>query len=648
MFSNVISKNDLRLIGKRTLLTVALLLALIVIGLIVSAVSAQRAEKNFEQAADFPRGALVYAQFKDLPALLKQWNESQLKERYNASVNFQQMQSRHLAMKLLARWEEFNSAAGFAIDLAAFGSIADNRAAIAVYDIGKLDLVLIAPLSEAKFEACRFLQNKDSFEKMELPDGMVYYLHDVEADRGRQKQHIAFANIKGRFVLATSEALLLRALANINQTWGAVKKDRPKDHQKDRLTDEPDFQSLAKTVAPHFVTVWVAQSKLNDDWYFKHYWLMSEVADLKNIRAGMFDLEMQQGSWVERREFLLNGKPESVAVPPQIAGRLQQIVPADVPFVQMRAVGGDFAGVAELVSGALFTGKPDAVAKKNSHKDWERYSYYDFGASTEEREYDEYRYSYLSHEFDSQINETSDAGEHDATELRWIGERRFAQSLQVILQSAQPLAAAKLARPRAVEGMLFAEFARASVVSLQNGSALNRAELERAIGELAASRMMVAGAAGKFVWKSRRVGGVECREMELPMLGRSVVYGLRSNELIVANNAELLAELMAGKQSGQREVVSVSPVHELTVIRLSQRKAAFDQIFARLEEPMVKAYWRQRNGEDTNRPSQEFFSGEIASLLDVAAAVEEVRIQRMYSAGRLREEARMIFNTTAR
>ncbi|MGH9802394.1 MAG: hypothetical protein ACRD82_18675 [Blastocatellia bacterium] len=92
MFSNVISKNDLRLFGKRTLLTIALLLALIVIGLIVSAVSAQRAEKNFEQAADFPRGALVYAQFRDLPALLNQWNESQLKDRYHARVSFQQMQ----------------------------------------------------------------------------------------------------------------------------------------------------------------------------------------------------------------------------------------------------------------------------------------------------------------------------------------------------------------------------------------------------------------------------------------------------------------------------------------------------------------------------------------------------------------------------
>src|SRR5689334_2997368 len=138
MISNVISKNDLRQLGKRALLAALLLLALIAFGLLLNAVSANRAEKNFELAADFPRGVLVYAQFQDLPALIKQMNESPTKDRFLASVNQQQFWTRHLANKLFARWEEFNEAAGFPIDLSAFSTLADNRAAIAVYDIGKL------------------------------------------------------------------------------------------------------------------------------------------------------------------------------------------------------------------------------------------------------------------------------------------------------------------------------------------------------------------------------------------------------------------------------------------------------------------------------------------------------------------------------
>ena len=42
----------------------------------------------FSLAEDFPRGALVYAQFKDLPGLIKQWDQSQLKQQYLNSTNY--------------------------------------------------------------------------------------------------------------------------------------------------------------------------------------------------------------------------------------------------------------------------------------------------------------------------------------------------------------------------------------------------------------------------------------------------------------------------------------------------------------------------------------------------------------------------------
>ncbi|HZF38481.1 MAG TPA: hypothetical protein VE715_06645, partial [Blastocatellia bacterium] len=162
MFSNM----DYRQIIKRSLFTAALLAALICIGVAINAVSAGRASGGFELANDFPRGAIVYAQFRDLPAAVKQWDESALKERYLKSVNYQKFWSRHLANKLFSRWEEFNAAAGFSLGLPAFSAIADNRAAIAVYDIGRLDLVVIAPLSDAKFAVTRFFQHKDNFEEV--------------------------------------------------------------------------------------------------------------------------------------------------------------------------------------------------------------------------------------------------------------------------------------------------------------------------------------------------------------------------------------------------------------------------------------------------------------------------------------------------
>ncbi len=632
------SKTDLNQLLKRSLFTIALLLALIGIGLIINAASAKQTAKGFDLANDLPRGALVYAQFSDLPALLKRWDESSLKDRYLAGVNFQQLQTRHLALKLVSRWEEFNDATGFPIDAAALSGLADNRAAIAVYDIGRLDLVLIAPLSEESFAASMFFQGKDKFEEIELPDGAVYYLHDVEADRGRQKQQIGFANIKGYFVLATSEKLLLRAIANLK---GQAKKDR--------LTDDPSFQTLSKVVSPHFVTVWVDQAKLNDDWYFKRYWVMQNVADLKNIRAGMFDLEIQSDKWIEQREFLLNGKARNAGA--ALSKQSLPQIPADAPFAQVRALGGDSNAATDLVRDTLFDGRV-GKPEKEYHWNWRAYDETDFDVSSREEDYYGYScYSSLSHRYDMTIDDPDDAEEYkggdDGSEIRLAGERRAVAILQNALKVARPLAATKIARPRAVDGPLFAEFSRAAIITLQNPASLDRQILERSISELAAGRLMVAGASARFDWTDQGKAGARFREMQLPMLGRGVAYGVRGLELIVANNPEMLVTLMSENRKQNRlQIESSSPVHELTVIRLSLHEKAFDQIFAKLDEPAVREYWKTRRGENASGsligPSQELFSGNIVSLLDAASPVNEIRIQRSFVAQRLREEVAVI------
>ena len=629
---------DYRQIVKRSLFVAALLAALACICVAIHAVSAGRAARGFDLANDFPRGAVVYAQFEDLPAAIKQWDESALKERYLNSVNYQKMWSRHLANKLFSRWEEFNDATGFSLSLSAFGAAASNRAAIAVYDIGRLDLVVIAPLSDAKFAATQFFQSKDNFEESEAPGGAIYYISDVEADKGRQKQQIGFAQLKGRFVLATSEKLLLRVIANIG---GQAKKDR--------MTDEPSFQTLSKTTTPHFMTVWVNQTQLNDDWYFKRYWAMRNAEDLKHLRAGIFDLELQNKRWVERREFLLEGRAPNpgAALSKQSLQQIERIIPADAPFAQIRSVGGDQNAAVEMIGDALFDGKIDA-AKGRRHRNWSRYYGSDFEVADEDGDsYGGSRYSYLGDDYNLDVDDPDDAGERDAGEIddaaiRSKGVEQFSAALGSALQTASPSVAAKIAEPQAVEGPLFAEFRRAAIIALDNPPALERAALERAITGLAASRLMIAGARASFEWNDRSANGAEWREMRLPMLGRAVGYGLRGRHLIISNDTELLASLMTGVQS-KRDIQTQSSVHELTVIRLIERRAAFDQIFAKLDEPRIKAYWKERRGGEVkqlgpNEPSMEFFSGEIAGLLDVAAPVQQIRIQRSYAGGRLREE----------
>jgi len=622
---------------KRTLLTAILMLALIGIGILINAQSGR--DRGYEMANDLPRGALVYAQFSDLPALLKQWDESSLKDRYLAGTSFQQLKTRHLALKLVSRWEEFNQATGFPIDTGVLGSLADNRAAIALYDIGRLNLVMISPLGEEKFDATMFFQGKDQFEERTSADGTIYYLHDVEADSGRQKQVIGFSNVKGRFVLATSEPLLLRTIANLNGQSG-----------KDRLFDEPSFRDLSRMVPPHALTVWVDQAKLNEDWYFRHYWIQQNLAELKEIRAAIFDLEFQDKKWIERRE-LLRTEMEAVREKQVISipslQRVTQIVPDDIPFIQARALDLKNDDVVSLVREALFASRTD-TSKKNIPRQF-YYSSDEEAAEEENEYYGESRYSSLSHDYDLLVDNPDDAGEsgeRDEDQLRSIGEHKFASLMGDALRSAHPLTIVRIASPNMIDGPLFAEFRRAAIISLQNPSSLDRRDLERAIGELASSGLLIAGVRGAFEWIDHKSNDVNWREMKLPALGRSVGYGLRGHELIIANNPELVAALMADKRG--EGLQATSSIHEVTIVRLSKRKEYFDSIFAKLDEPRIKSYWKTRRGTavviNPSEPSQEFFSGNIASLLDAASPVNEIRIERSYPAGRIHEELTLILN----
>jgi len=294
----------------------------------------------------------------------------------------------------------------------------------------------------------------------------------------------------------------------------------------------------------------------------------------------------------------------------------------------------------------------DASVANRNHDVIVRRCHGDFDVAAEDEQFYGYsRYSCLSHKYDIEVDDPEEAGgrgagEVDDAAIRVKGEEKFSALLRSALLPARPSVAAKIAEPRAVEGPLFAEFRRAAIIALENPASLDRASLERAMAGLAASRLMIAGAPATFNWNSRSANEAEWREMRLRSLGRAVGYGLRGKHLIISNSPELLASLMTNAQSN-RETQSYSPVQELTIIRLGERKTAFDQIFAKLDEPRVKAYWKERRGEEIkqlgpNEPSMELFSGELAGLLDVSAPVEQIRIQRSQAGGRLSEEVAAI------
>ena len=295
-----------------------------VLALVAYAVVSAVRTRPFSPAADVPRGALIYLQIEDLPGFIKLWNQSSFKEKYLESQNFDDLSKRHLGLKIASRWQEFSDALGMPIDADVVASLADKRAAIAVYDIGMLDIVFVAPMNDATFEATKLMHGSDKFDSEQLDDGTEIYRVDVDADKGRQKQQILFAHVKGRLIVATSEKLLAQTVSIIT---GRLKKNA--------LVDDPAFSTLAARITPKTAAVWVDQTALNADYYFKRYWLMSDIGSLKNIRSGMFDLSISDKEVVEDREFLLKESIAVAAVSPIDARQLMSRAPDDAPYYKI-------------------------------------------------------------------------------------------------------------------------------------------------------------------------------------------------------------------------------------------------------------------------------------------------------------------------
>ena len=603
-------------------------LALTGVAFIVFGRTAHQPRGEYGLANDLPRGAFVYAQFANLPALIEQWDHSKLKERYLNSTNYKQLQHRHLLLKLISRWEEFNNALGFQLDMSAITGAAESKAALAVYDIGQLDLVFIAPLSEEKTTLTQFFTNKDKFEKIEAPGGAIYYRQAVDADRGRQKQTLAFATLNGRFILASNESLLLRTIANINH-----------QNTKDTLAADPAFTNLSRKLRAHFVTVWVDQEKLNHDYYFKHYWLPQNVDQLERIRAGMFDLEQQQGRWIERREFLTKDHPISAPIPRAELQRLYSMIPADAPLLRARSLANSPALPASLLRDTLFDSTQAETEQTTESWSWQSYSSDDFYESYDDG-YD--HYSYLDYRYDSTIDDAYDARvrapeEPGRNPLAAELEQQFFTNLQTALAPARPSTAVLATRPHTTDGPLFVDFQKAAVVHLQSAGNLKRDLLEKAIALAAPGRLTVAGKASEPAWENRKDGEHAWRQLHLPMLGWEICYAIDGGELILANSAELLKSVLDSSSQKALELPAEA-TEDLTIVRLDQRKSAFDDIMNRLDNDAAQ---QQPN---SGKVSEAFFSGNISSLLDVASDLNRIEITRRASPDGMHEEIHFVLN----
>ena len=587
------------------------------------------ARKDRPLAADFPRGALVFAQFSDLPAMLKSWNESELKENYLSSVNFQQFTQRHLGTKIAFRFTDLSQGLGIEVDDKFLDELSQKQAAIAVYDIGRLDIVFIAPLTTEKFLLSKLLANKNSFEEVELKSGFKYFVKEIQVDRERQTQRVSFALENGYFILTTNEQLMLRTLTNVNSKINS--------QSSDRLSTEPTYQNLVKKITPHYATIWVAQEKLNKDYYFRNYWIMKNLDELKNIQAAIFNIELKDKEWREERYFLTKSDLVTKQIPSLEVQNINQLIPDNLPYLKIEAVNKEDK-LSKIIHNYFFDNDLEPAKPANYH------SYYYYGESAESEPsdyyYDDYVDYYLyEYDFHKQINDPIDANDLESTPTTSYYNRvGVLEQLDQVFSNAKTIAL--LQQPEAIDGPLFAKFHKAIIVGLEDSTNFDQLAFEMAVSKLASDSTMIAGNSNNLSWQNLQ--NSQAKVLVMPMLGWEICYQLKGQYLIISNDRDLIKKIEKNANKKRKlESIASKSITNLTVINFSQRTQAFDDIFGKIQAEVIDDY--QETHATLGAGAEDFFTGNIASLLDTISPVEKVIITKDASPGQFHELIRIKF-----
>jgi hypothetical protein len=235
-----------------------------------------------------PAGPLLYIEAKDFGALLSDWKASEEKRLWLESDNFQVFSRSRLYLKLQQAQTEFAAAAGVPPDLDLLANVAGGQAALAIYDIGKLEFLYITRLSSDRFAGGALWKTRGNYQPRQS-SGIDYYIKTDPAS----KRVAAFAAAKDYVILATREDVLAGALALIaGQAGSSVAGERWFD------------KSVREAKAPGELRMVMDLDKLTRSPHFRSYWIQRNITDLRQYAAAIVDAGRSPGELHESRILL--------------------------------------------------------------------------------------------------------------------------------------------------------------------------------------------------------------------------------------------------------------------------------------------------------------------------------------------------------
>lgn len=340
---------------KRAALVLALLLSL-------GALAWSSLQTPLEEAVNFapemPHGAILYLQSRDFSALLREWNQSTIKQDWLRSAGFEAFSQSRLFLRLQDAQKQFAAAAGLPADMNFLTQAAGKQSALALYDVGSLEFLYISRIPSAESVQTALWQSRSKFEPRNA-GGMPFYVHtDLESHRV-----VAFAIAHNSLLLATREDLLAGAL------------EAMAGGEEPKLSDEDWFRNaIASTHEPGDLRLVLNLSELVKSPHFRSYWIQRNITELRQYSASISDLYRSGDTYREERVFLraenaksgaAAGEPASAPTPlgQQAAAELLASVPAEAGFYRAMANPAPQESLALIVNKLL---APAATVAANS------------------------------------------------------------------------------------------------------------------------------------------------------------------------------------------------------------------------------------------------------------------------------------------
>jgi hypothetical protein len=235
-----------------------------------------------------PAGPLLYLEAKDFGSLLSDWNGSQVKKLWLASDNFQVFSRSRLYLKLQQAQTEFAAAAGVPPDMDLLANVAGTQSALAIYDIGTLQILYITRMSTDKFAGGALWKTRGSYQPRQS-SGIDYYIKTDPAS----KRTAAFAAAKDFVVLATREDVLAGALALIAAQNGSS------------VASEQWFdRAVREAKSPGELRMVMNLESLTRSPHFRSYWVQQNITELRKFAAAISDASRSSSEMRENRVLL--------------------------------------------------------------------------------------------------------------------------------------------------------------------------------------------------------------------------------------------------------------------------------------------------------------------------------------------------------